>query len=133
MARFPLFGYPNRYPYYGYYRNPYRNQNIHETECTSNMHTSENFKNETDENKTKDYDTKWEEKDHVQAEHRSFSSFPFSFNMNGMSDKEEPIIEILGIKLYLDDLIILGLLFILYTEEVKDEMLFISLILLLLT
>lgn len=50
------------------------------------------------------------------------------FDMN-----EEPFLDILGIKLYLDDLIILCLLFFLYQEEVKDEILFISLILLLLS
>ena len=46
---------------------------------------------------------------------------------------EEPFLDILGIKLYLDDLIILCLLFFLYQEGVKDEILFISLILLLLS
>lgn len=46
---------------------------------------------------------------------------------------EEPIFEIMGIRLYLDDLIILGLLFFLYKENVQDELLFLSLILLLLT
>ena len=45
---------------------------------------------------------------------------------------EEPILEILGIKLYFDDILIIGLLFFLYNEGVKDEFLFISLILLLL-
>ena len=39
----------------------------------------------------------------------------------------------MGIKLFLDDIIILGILFLLYKEEVKDEMLFIALILLLLS
>lgn len=46
---------------------------------------------------------------------------------------EEPFLDILGIKLYLDDLIILCLLFFLYQEGVKDEILFIALILLLLS
>lgn len=43
-----------------------------------------------------------------------------------------PVWEIWGIKLYSDDILIMGLLFFLYTEGVKDEMLFICLILLLL-
>ena len=46
---------------------------------------------------------------------------------------EEPVLEIFGLKLYLDDLIILALLYFLYAEDVKDDMLFISLILLLLS
>lgn len=44
----------------------------------------------------------------------------------------EPILEIMGIKLFQDDILILGLLFFLYKEGVKDEMLFLSLIFLLL-
>lgn len=55
-----------------------------------------------------------------------------TFNPNCLSDCNEFALEIIGIKLHLDDLIILGLLFFLYTEEVKDELLFIALILLLL-
>ena len=55
-----------------------------------------------------------------------------SFNHNHhSSDKECPIFEIFGIKLYLDDLIIIGLLFFLYQEKVNDEMLYIILFLLL--
>ena len=42
-----------------------------------------------------------------------------------------PIFNIFGINLFLDDLIILGILFFLYQENVKDEMLYIILFLLL--
>lgn len=44
-----------------------------------------------------------------------------------------PIFEIFGIKLYFDDLLIIALLFFLYEEGVEDNLLFISLILLLLS
>ena len=47
------------------------------------------------------------------------------------SYSEQAIVEIFGLKLYLDDLIILGLLFFLYQQNVKDEMLYIILLLLL--
>lgn len=47
------------------------------------------------------------------------------------SDKDFPIFEIFGIKLYLDDIIIICLLFFLYQEKVNDEMLYIILFLLL--
>lgn len=56
---------------------------------------------------------------------------PIFINSNGFSDKEEPLLEISGRKLYLDDLIIMSLLFFLYKEDVKDDMLFMLLILLL--
>lgn len=63
---------------------------------------------------------------------RFFSFGPINFKNPLFNDVEEPIFEILGIQLYLDDIIILGLLFFLYQEGVQDEMLFIALILLLL-
>ncbi len=62
------------------------------------------------------------------------SGFNFNFlNFENIfsNNSDEPVFEIMGIKLYLDDLIILGLLFILYSEGVKDEMLFLALVLLL--
>ena len=64
---------------------------------------------------------------------RAYSFGPIQFKTPFFSDIEEPIFEILGIQLFLDDIIILGLLFFLYQEEVQDEMLFIALILLLLS
>lgn len=50
------------------------------------------------------------------------------------TDKEEEVLfEILGIKLHSDDILLLCLIFFLYNEGVKDEFLFIALILLLLS
>lgn len=57
----------------------------------------------------------------------------FNFSNLFSSNLEEPILEIFGIRLYFDDILILGLLLFLYEEGVKDEMLFICLILLLLS
>lgn len=54
-----------------------------------------------------------------------------TINSNISSSQEQAIFEIFGIKLYLDDLIILGVLFFLYQQDVKDEMLYIILLLLL--
>lgn len=42
-------------------------------------------------------------------------------------------LDLFGIKLYFDDVLIIGLLFFLYKEEVKDEGLFLALILLLIS
>lgn len=64
---------------------------------------------------------------------RSYSFGPIHFKNPIFYDLEEPIFEIFGIQLYLDDIIILGLLFFLYQEGVQDEMLYIALILLLLS
>ena len=62
-----------------------------------------------------------------------YSFGPINFKNPFFNDIEEPIFEILGIQLYLDDIIILGLLFFLYQEGAQDEMLYIALILLLLS
>ena len=46
---------------------------------------------------------------------------------------DKPIFEIFGIKLFFDDILLVSLIFFLYNEGVKDESLFIALILLLLS
>ena len=50
-----------------------------------------------------------------------------------IQNNETPLFEILGFKIYFDDLLILCLLFFLYQEGIKDQYLFISLILLLIS
>ena len=54
-------------------------------------------------------------------------------NSKRSSISDQAIFEIMGIKLYLDDLIILGVLYFLYEQNVKDEMLYIILFLLLIS
>ena len=63
---------------------------------------------------------------------RYYSFGPLRFHNPIFDDLENPIFLLFGIQLYLDDIIILGLLFFLYQEGVQDEMLYIALILLLL-
>ena len=70
------------------------------------------------------------EKKNISSKYYSFG--PLHFKIPFSTDIEEPIFEIFGISLYLDDIIIIGLLFFLYQEGVQDELLFIILILLLL-
>lgn len=47
------------------------------------------------------------------------------------SNSEQAIFDLFGIKLYLDDIIILCLLFFLYEQDIKDDMLYMILFLLL--
>lgn len=54
-------------------------------------------------------------------------------NSKKNNSKENYFFELFGLKLYFDDVLIICLLFFLYQEGVKDEELFISLILLLLS
>lgn len=55
-------------------------------------------------------------------------------NTNPPPSKNDDVwLDIFGIKLYFDDVLILSLLFFLYQEDVKDEWLFLSLVLLLIS
>lgn len=121
MANFPFFRpYSNYYQYYPHY----------------NYHNIKKNENETNENENPQEFNKDSMNNQVEYKRKSskYNSFgPFHFTNPLFNDIEEPIIEIIGIQLYLDDIIILGLLFFLYKENVQDELLFLSLILLLLS
>ena len=115
MIRFPFFGYSYPYHYYPHHSS---------TPLASKM-PSKSFETEipSPDNSQKTSNTR----------KAPSKNNPISFHYEGFSDPNQVILEILGIKLYLDDLIILALLYFLYAEDVKDDMLFISLILLLLS
>ena len=105
MFRFPYYGYPyNYYKYHNHYNN--LNQQIAKSEI-DNSEKKESITN----------------------------SEPISNTINSKrsSNSDQAIFEIMGIKLYLDDLIILGVLYFLYEQNVKDEMLYIILFLLLIS
>lgn len=64
----------------------------------------------------------------------SITNSPIISNtINQNKNETQAIFELFGIKIYTDDLIILGLLYFLYQEKVKDEMLYMILVLLLLS
>ena len=54
-------------------------------------------------------------------------------NMTYQDKFETPIFEIFGLKLFFDDVLIISLIFFLYNEGVRDNFLFMSLILILLS
>lgn len=115
--------------YYRYYR-PYLSTDFRNSPNTRSHYPIEDkssFNNQSHEEDTTKTSTKEEKSS------RYYSFGPINFKNPFFDDIEEPIFEILGIELYLDDIIILGLLFFLYQEGVQDEMLYISLILLLLS
>lgn len=134
MANFPLFNssYNNYRNYYSRYSN-YYNRNKRLESLSSNTYSQENTNIESKPNQE---DNVQVSKDSKTYEKRSsnYNSFgPIHFNFDSFYNSEEPVIEFMGLKLFLDDLIIIGILFFLYEEDVKDDLLFISLILLLLS
>lgn len=100
--------------YNNYYNNPYMPSPANKADSSDKNNSSNESHNSNKKNSSR------------------YSSFgPIHFSNPLFSDIENPVFEILGLKLYLDDIIILSLLFFLYKEGVQDEMLFIVLILLL--
>ena len=125
MPIFPFYQYPynmNRY----YARNNY-NKSI--SEESLDFDTSNNISDLTNDNNIETNRT--ENKENKSSRYSGFG--PIHFQNPFDMDSDEPIIEIVGISLYLDDIIILGLLFFLYQEGVKDYTLFLALIMLLLS
>ena len=110
MFNFSFSSYPYNYPYYRYY-NRYK----------------PNIKDSSTNNKLQNKEEKKEEKDSI----TNYNKISNTINSRLYSDPDQAIFEIFGIKLYLDDLIIIGLLFFLYQQNVNDEMLYIILFLLL--
>lgn len=115
--------------YYKYYKPPYLSTNFKNSSVTNNYSIED--KSHHDNYSHEDTSTKNSENQKKSSRYYSFG--PITFKNPLFESIEEPIFELLGIELYLDDIIILGLLFFLYQEGVQDEMLFIALILLLIS
>lgn len=120
MHHYPFFGFPNfRRPYY--YPRPFLHKNI------DNSATSEEkpcFPNVL---------TKKEQEKCNYSSHSVKDKTCTSNIVGNIVDDNEQCFEIFGLKLHFDDLLIIGLLFFLYQEDVKDTYLYIALILLLLS
>lgn len=110
------------------------------SKIVNNAYQKTNFKNNTSQNINYKDNTIFKnnncENDNSKLIKNKSSKFylgPIVFDSSSFSDLEKPVLEILGLKLYLDDILIISLLYFLYEEDVKDETLFISLLLLLLS
>lgn len=130
MANFPFFPFSYRNYYNMYYarNNQFLSHNSLQTKNQNQNieHSEKQIENENIKPIKKSFRHKKKS-----SKYNPFANFNFSSLFS--SNLEEPVLEILGMNLYLDDLIIIGLLFFLYTEGVQDEILFIILILLLLS
>ena len=94
------------YPFSGFYRPQYGYYNKYQNDISHNQ-KNDNKKNQPDEF--------------------------ISQNSSDFNQYKKPIFELFGIKLFFDDVLIISLIFFLYNEGVKDQSLFIALILLLLS
>lgn len=119
MPNFFPFGMP--YWNFPYYKNNYYSRykkNANNVVNNESRNQSVNFESNDGYKKTKNSTT-------------SVNSSSTVNNTRNLDNKE--FINLLGIDLYFDDILIFCILFSLYSEGVKDEMLFICLILLLLS
>ena len=104
MSRFPGYGFP-----FQYYR-PYQRNNFYNN-YRPTVPTPESV---------------------VQEKHHDSNSTENRHSSKSNTD-DNVWLDLFGIKLYFDDVLILSLLFFLYKEEVKDEGLFLALVLLLIS
>ena len=124
MYNYPFFSFPHFRRYANYYTpySPYISQPI-------------NIQNHNSVNNDKILNKSNEIKKEKSSSKKAPSGFNFLnnfFNQSDRNDKEE-YFDLLGLKLYYDDLLLIGLIFFLYKEDVKDQYLFFALILLLLS
>ena len=146
--------FPPPFPFFRAYQHPYYNKfgqsmtNISNNQNTSkNLNNNNNINNNINNNFNKNnnyHQSNFPHKQNSCAISLVVISLPFNIsnfiprnlgplniNINGFMNSDECVFELFGIKLFLDDIIIICILFFLYQENVKDEMLYIILIMLL--
>lgn len=146
--------FPPPFPFFRAYQHPYYNKfGQSMTYISNNKNSSKNLNNNNNNIKNMEYENNKNCENNFHNEKNSItnknsntissllpfniSNFiprnlgPLNININGFMDSDECVFELFGIKLFLDDIIIICILFFLYQENVKDEMLYIILIMLL--
>lgn len=130
MHNYPIWGFPSfrrsYFPNYNYYRNNYYKSNNHNANNTINKScdTSNNYNNNT-----KSSSFNFEDSFACSCSQKNTTKIDFSCNDNYYSDSE--YFDVFGLKLHIDDLLILALIFFLYKEGIEDMYLYIALFLLL--
>lgn len=121
MPNFPFFNMPyspnfrHYYNRYNYFQNNMRNKKSTTSKTTSSTEAHDYINLQNMSSNNKDYTKQT------------------SDNKRTFKDSSQALFNILGLDLYSDDILILCLLFFLYVEGIKDEMLFLCLILLLIS
>lgn len=117
--KYPSPFYPSFYSYPRYRSDIYRKANIPHTNSDYleyNKEKSSSLKKSKDFNSSSTTNSSYQSKE-----------------VSEYSDEEKPFFNLFGISLYFDDILLICLIFFLYQEGVKDQNLFIALILLLLS
>lgn len=123
-------------PYYRSFlnSNPYTNNYTNKYSNNTFDNYSNNKLNTFPNNHHTSYSNNYYKYKNFSSTNNKFQSKPEKEIQEKQAKSAEPeLFEIFGIKLYFDDILLICLIFFLYNEGVKDQYLFISLILLLLT
>lgn len=138
--RFPFFynpSYYNRFSNYNYVSRLHNQPNSHFSLNNGNLNISS--KDGTNKNNTKNnFDNSYLINEHIVKNNSSKSNNVFNDSTNSRNQTENNnednyFFEIFGLKLFFDDILLICFIFFLYQEGVKDNELFLSLILLLLS
>lgn len=109
------------------YKTSYQNQNASSYNQVQRQKASENYYDSNLKVSENNYESRQKKSENYYGAKQEASE-----NIEN-SEASEAFFEIFGLKLYFDDILIMCILFFLYTEKVHDDELFICLILLLLT
>lgn len=137
MYSYPFFSFPHfgKYPHYYSNRTPIVKQPIRSEIYSPSPYTrptSIKHSNLRKESYCKPSKSSVKEKSSPKKAPASFSFLNNFLHQEDRGDEEE-LFNLFGIKLYHDDILLIGLIFFLYQEDVKDQYLFFALILLLLS
>lgn len=154
MYNYPFFSFPHFRRYSNYYPVPYsyanqgsinkpyhkeiadkQTQNFKQRYQYSNYSNLENKQKLKDRQKDKCSTCSNKQQKEGNSSKRTPSGFSFLSNILHQEDRDddEEYFDLFGLKLYHDDLLLIGLIFFLYKEDVKDQYLFFALVLLLLS
>ena len=141
MPRFPYMNMPFSY-YRNYPRYPYsynyssyftQGNSINTNSKNNNLDNLSKYENQK-QRPTQSQNKSSNQNQNLYSNQNSNRNSNQSQNKNkSNSTDSDYLFDLFGIKLYFDDILILGLIYFLYSEGVKDEMLFISLLLLLIS
>lgn len=122
MYNYPFFSFPHFRRYSSYQYNPY-----------SYVNSSKGFDKPIRDDFKNNVSNRNSQKNVKHLDEKTYLNFSIPFLKPVGGNEDEPFFELFGIKLYYDDILLICLMFFLYKEDVKDQYLFFSLILLLLS
>lgn len=129
MYNYPFFSFP-------YFRRYSVNPNMYYNRRSLTVSSSKQNPHDFSQGNNKKHKTSAETNINTKSTN-SKASYGFNFldNFFHQTDRgeDESYFDLFGLKLYNDDLLLIGMIFFLYKEDVKDQYLFIALILLLLS